>query len=216
MPPHKVEGQPALVIGYGQVGSEIAHVLRGLRMRVAVFDRELMRMVVAHEAGYVTHKSLARLIGHHRPILIIGATGRQALSDDDLRELPAETFLASVTSRDGEFPLPALRDAAEAVEDEGLAGTTYVLPHGARATVLAHGFPVNFHYAESVHNRHSDLTLAALLVGACTLARDDHGFSDGHNVERTDAVLQESRLLEDYYDRYGPQLPTQPTAEDPA
>ncbi|WP_420031380.1 NAD(P)-dependent oxidoreductase [Streptomyces sp. cg28] len=214
MPPHKVEGQPALVIGYGQVGSEIARVLQGLRMRVAVFDRELMRLVVAHEAGYVTHNDLTRLIEHHRPLLIVGATGRQALTEDDLSALPAETFLASVTSRDGEFPLSLLSEMAHTVLDEGTTGTTYVLGHGTSVTVLANGFPVNFHYAESVRNRHSDLTLASLLVGACTLARDGHGFSNGHNVERTDEVLHDSRLLADYYDRYGPSLPAPLTAKD--
>lgn len=56
----------------------------------------------------------------------------------------------------------------------------------------------------SLPNKYADLVLAALLVGAATLARENHGFSPGHNVARTDEILESCGLLERYYSRFGP------------
>src|SRR5262249_47559769 len=49
LPDEKLEGQPALVLGFGRIGSEVARVLKDRRMRVAVFDSDITRMVGAHE-----------------------------------------------------------------------------------------------------------------------------------------------------------------------
>jgi len=44
---------------------------------------------------------------------------------------------------------------------------------------------------------------AALVWGACTLARPGNGFAAGHDVARTDASIAESGLVERYYQLYG-------------
>ena len=71
------------------------------------------------------------------------------------------------------------------------------LPHALRVmavTVVADGLPVNFHYAESMPNQYSDLVLASMLLGACTLADPACEFLPGHNLESLDEL---SRVLEE-------------------
>jgi S-adenosylhomocysteine hydrolase len=232
-----VTGAPALVIGYGTVGEQIAQVLRSHRMRVAVHDTEWRRLVAAHEAGYLTAPELAALLDGHRPLLVVSSTGlggsdgsdeeagesgqaepaRQAsgpagqpagparpfgLGGEDLDFLPGDCFVAGISGRASEIDLAGLAERAEQIEDLGRAGVRYTLPNGP-VTVLADGLPVNLPFGDAVPARQSDLTMAAVVWGACTLARPGHGFAAGHNVARTDASLAESGLVERYYRLYG-------------
>jgi adenosylhomocysteinase len=204
LPNEKFEGQPALVIGFGRLGEQIADVLDTRRMRVAVYDREMVRLIAAHERGFLTSRSLDKLLARHQPFLIIGSTGRTSLRGEHLRILSRDAYLVSVTSRTHEFALDEFRKEAYAVEHLGTVGHRLLLPTGRTVTVVGDGYPVNFHYAESLPNKYADLVLAALLVGAATLAQENHGFCLGHNVARTDKVLESCGLLERYYSRFGP------------
>jgi S-adenosylhomocysteine hydrolase len=204
LPHEKFEGQPALVVGYGRIGQEVANILRARRMRVAVYDKELVRIVAAHERGFATDTDLGRLVAQHRPFLIVGSAGANSMMGPHFARIRRDCFLASVTSRNYEFAIHELAYISDNVEDDGKLGSTYTLGNGSRATVLAHGYPINFHYAESMPNKYADLVLASLMVGACTLASPGNGFAAGHNLDRTNVVLESSPLLERYYQLYGP------------
>jgi len=206
LPHEKFEGQPALVVGFGRIGQEVANVLRMRRMHVAVYDRELVRVVAAHERGFVTSDNLSELLAHHRPFLIAGTAGANALTREHFRHIARDCFAFSVTSRDYEFNLRDLAAHSRETVRHGRAGTAYQLAHGPSITLLAHGFPINFHYAESLPNKYSDIVLASLLLGACTLAEPDHGFADGHNVAKTNSILDRAELLKRYYDLYRPKF----------
>jgi len=206
LPHEKFEGQAALVVGFGRIGQEVANVLRMRRMHVAVFDRELVRVVAAHERGFLTSDNLCELIAHHRPFLIAGTAGANALTDEHFRHIARDCFAFSVTSRDYEFNLHDLAGLSREVVRHGRSGSAYQLAHGPSITLLAHGFPINFHYAESLPNTYSDIVLASLLLGACTLARPDHGFANGHNVAKTNSILDRAELLKRYYDLYRPRF----------
>ncbi|WP_322768847.1 NAD(P)-dependent oxidoreductase [Frankia sp. Cr1] len=204
LPEEKFEGQPALVIGFGRIGEQIAEVLRDRRMRVAVYDTTLVRLIAAHERGFLTARSLAQLLAEHQPLLVVGTTGRPSVRGEHLAFVRRDCYLVSTTSRTNEFALDELTDEAQHVRDVGVTGVRLHLGSGPAVTVLADGFPINFHHAESLPNKFADLVLAALLVGAATLARPDHGFAPGHNVAATDAVLESCGLLDRYYQRFGP------------
>jgi adenosylhomocysteinase len=118
--------------------------------------------------------------------------------------LQRDCYLISTTSRDFEFKLPEFMQRARAVRRRGRLGTTYDLPEGVKVTTLGHGFPINFHYAESLPNRYVDLVMGAMVLGAVTLTRPDHGFKPGHNLTATNQVLESSTLLRRYYHLYGP------------
>lgn len=205
LPTLKIEGQPALVIGYGNVGAQIAALLSQRRMRVAVHDADILRLIDAHESGYTTARDLDVLLARHTPLLVFGATGRTSMSTREFETLTRPTYLASVSSRDIEFDLPAL--AALASKETPSRAThlpsgTHRLPRGVDVTVLAGGMPVNFHETDSISNLHSDLVYAGVLTGACAIAT--RPAPAGLDPVWADTVLEESGLLQDYYERYGP------------
>ncbi len=206
LPALKIEGQPALVIGYGNIGAQIAALLTQRRMRVAVHDADILHLIDAHENGYVTARDLRTLLSGHEPLLVFGATGRTSMSKREFEALGRHVFLASVSSGDIEFDLPALE--ALAVQDAATrpalpaSSRTHTLRGGVEVTVLAGGRPVNFHETDSISNLHSDLVYAGMLTGACAVATDPA--PAGLDPSWADTVLEESGLLQDYYERYGP------------
>jgi S-adenosylhomocysteine hydrolase len=205
VPGEDFDEAPALVIGFGMVGEQVARVLSGQRMRVAVYDTEWRRLVAAHEAGFLTAPDLAALLDGHRPALIVSATGGTGLGGEDLDYLPGDCFIASVSGRAAEIDLPGLAERAEQIERVGelaRVGMRYTLPNGP-VTVLADGLPVNLVRGERVPARQSDLAMAAVAWGACVLARGGSGFGAGVDVGRTDAAIEESGLVERYYQLYG-------------
>ncbi|MFF8617950.1 hypothetical protein [Streptomyces sp. NPDC015350] len=204
LPDEKFEGQPVLVLGFGRIGHEAARVLEARRMRVAVFDADITRLVAAHEEGFLTGRSLEELVRAHRPRLVIGCVGSRSFGLREARLLPARSFLVSTTSRNFEFALDELREGSTAVTDRGVLGTSYQLADGPGICVLGHGMPINFHYAESLSNRYVDLVLAGLAVGAVALADGDERLRPGHNVAATNEILAESGIVDDYYRLYGP------------
>ncbi|MET9606005.1 hypothetical protein ABZZ17_13170 [Streptomyces sp. NPDC006512] len=215
LPALKIEGQPALVIGYGNVGAHIAALLTQRRMRVAVYDADILHLIEAHESGYTTARALGPLLTRHEPLLVFGVTGRTSMSTREYAALRRSVYLASVSSRDIEFDLPAL-EAAATQEPAARPVThpayrTHALPGGVDVTVLAGGRPVNFHETDSISNLHSDLVYAGMLTGACALAT--RPAPPGLDPAWADAVLDASGLLHDYYERYGP---GSPAGSDPA
>ncbi len=204
LPNEKFEGQAALVLGFGRIGEQVAEILRSRRMRVAVYDDAVVRLIAAHERGFVTNRFLALLVSQHRPLLIVGSSGRTSFRGEHAAALNRDCYLVSTTSRDTEFSLTELGDEATASVRAGILGRQLTLRNGVKATIVGDGFPINFHYAESMPNKYADLILASLLVGAATLASPGHGFVAGHNVAESDRVLESSGLLERYYDRFGP------------
>lgn len=204
LPEEKFEGQSALVLGFGRIGSEVARVLKTRRMRVAVFDADITRLVGAHEEGFLTGRLLDELVAAHRPKLVVGCAGRNSFGLPQARLLPHGSFLVSTTSRDYEFALEELRQGSGAVTKRGVLGTSYQLIDGPEVVLLGHGMPINFHHAESLPNRYVDLVLAGLAIGAICLAEGDPRLQPGHNVAATNAILTASGIVDDYYRLYGP------------
>lgn len=204
LPHEKWEGRPALVLGYGRIGRQVAHILRSLRMRVAVYDREIVALVAAHEEGFNTGRSLPHLIESHQPLLVFGNAGRGSLRGEHLSAFRKSAYLVSATSRTYEFAQHEFAAAAKRVVDYGRLGHAYLMDGGIELCLVGHGMPINFYHAESLPNRYIDLVISSLLLGGVTLARPDQGgFEPGHNLERTNAVLNTSPALETYYDWYG-------------
>jgi len=206
LPNEKFEGQPAVVIGYGRIGRQVGTILRSRRMRVGVFDREITHLLRAHEEGFETRRSLSELLSRTQPLLVVGCAGRKSFGLGDAMSIKRDCYLVSTTSRDYEFDLPALREASGEVENLGLVGTRFSLKRGSSLTILGHGMPINFHFAESLPNKYVDVVLGGLIVGAVMLASADNGFEPGlRNLERTNRALAESGIIDAYYALHGPE-----------
>ena len=206
LPNEKFEGQAAVVIGYGRIGRQVASILRSRRMRVGVFDREITHLLRAHEEGFETRRTLEKLLAKTQPLLVVGCAGRNSFGLSNGMAIGRDCYLVSTTSRDYEFDLAALRTASSRVEDLGLVGTRYTLSGGPSLTVLGHGMPINFHFAESLPNKYVDIVMGSLIVGAVKLVSEKHGFEPGlRNLERTNQALVDSGIIDAYYTYHGPE-----------
>ena len=122
-------GRPALVLGYGRLGRQTARLLRDVhRMRVAVYDPQPAALVTAQVDGFAISRSLTSLIKAHQPLLVIGGAGRGSLTGEHAAAFESSAYLASMTSRDYEFPLTEWAVRAERVIDYGPLGHGRVAP----------------------------------------------------------------------------------------
>ncbi|MGH8899845.1 MAG: hypothetical protein ACRDZ4_23130 [Egibacteraceae bacterium] len=204
LPDETWAGRPALVLGYGRLGRQAARLLRDVhRMRVAVHDREPVALVTAQVDGFAVDRGLAALIGAHRPLLVVGGAGRGSLTGEHAEAFLSSAYLASMTSRDYEFPLADWAKRADRIVDYATLGHSYHLPHGVELCVIGDGLPVNFHHRESVSNRVIDVVFAALLLGGATLAQPDQGgHGPGRDVALVDQILAGSPALDAYLELY--------------
>jgi adenosylhomocysteinase len=204
LPDETWAGRPALVLGYGRIGRQAAQLLRThQRMRVGVYDTDPVALVTAHQDGFLVNRDLAALIHQHRPLLVLGCAGRGSLGAEHIAAFRTSAYLASMTSRDYEFPLAALATKADRVIDYGRLGHGYLLADSVELCVVGDGLPVNFHHRESVPNRVIDLVFAALLLGGATLAQPDHGgHPAGRDVALVNDILATSPALSSYLDLY--------------
>lgn len=111
LPAHKVIGRPVTLLGYGALGSRLAHGLRCLGARVSIVDTDIRALVAAAEAGYPTRRTLTEAITADPPFLLAAATGEIALTRTDLPLLPDGLLLAPFATRD--FSLLVDGDLAE-------------------------------------------------------------------------------------------------------
>lgn len=94
------------VIGYGKVGSSIAHhlIMRGISPNV--FEEDPQRQLMAYNRNCQV-QSWKRLLNCSD--VLFSATGNQALELSDFRQLKNGCFVTSVTSSDDEFDFSFLR-----------------------------------------------------------------------------------------------------------
>lgn len=211
-------GRPALVLGYGRLGRQAARLLRDVyRMRVAVYDQQPATLVTAQVDGFAVSGSLTGTLRTHQPLLVLGSAGRGSLTGEHAGAFTSSAYLASMTSRDYEFPLSEWAERAIRVVDYGPLGHGYLMPGGIELCVLGDGLPVNFHHRESVPGRVIDLVFAALLLGGATLARPDRGgHSLGRDLACVNRTLAASPAMTSFLDRYGDDGPHRQLLTPPA
>jgi adenosylhomocysteinase len=196
LPHEKFDGRIAVVVGFGRIGEALAEVLRRHNVEVHVVDEAAAMQVRARERGFPSHASLPALLASISPRYIFACARPGAVDRESLLAVRGECALISVTSRDVAIDKGTLADSFVA-EPLGTLGTRYTR-EGASLLLLADGFPVNFHFAESMPNQQSDLVMASLLLGAISLARADPPWPAGNDSQRANAILNEGTLLEDF------------------
>lgn len=155
-------GRRVGVLGYGDIGSATARVLRGLGAIVAVTDSSATKQILAESDGFAV-LSLKGLL--RSSVALVACTGRRSIGAGTLDHSGASIILASGSSRQIEY---------EEVLDE--FDFAFELPAGMRATrvlrsrrasgalLLNEGFPINF-VGESLPGSIIDLVFAQLSVG---------------------------------------------------
>jgi adenosylhomocysteinase len=200
LPNIKFTGQRAIVVGYGRIGRALSQVLRSMHLQVVVVDHDRGARVSAAEDGFGTARTVAEAILARQPQFILSCAGRGGVSQEAFDALNGRTYLVSCTSRDYAFDKRYLESGFDA-ERFGTVGTIYSR-RGAELFLVADGFPVNFHHAESMPNAQSDLVMASMLLGAVHLCSADPEWPPGNDPARANFHLNTGTLLDDFYEMH--------------
>ena len=198
LPHEKFDGRRAVVVGYGVIGQALAERLRRINIDVHIADTSASMLVTARERGFQVSDALPNLVEDVQPRYIFSCAEPGAVGAEVLRRIRNDCALVSLTSRDVAFDKEALAVMARA-QPFGTVGTLYHKEDPPCTLLLiADGFPVNFHFAESMPNQQSDLVMASLLVGAITLAQANPSWPPGNDPARANSILNEGTLLHDF------------------
>jgi adenosylhomocysteinase len=132
-------GRNVLVLGFGKIGSSVARAAGSRGASVAVFDTRAHRCAVAIAAGF---RCPPRVVALHQADIIIGCTGTESLSVDDLQLLRPGVILASASSKRVEFGFSQVDEPRPT--SPATATRPVALPAGGSALLLSGGTPVNF------------------------------------------------------------------------
>ncbi|OMI33701.1 adenosylhomocysteinase [Streptomyces sparsogenes] len=141
-----LHGRPALVIGFGKLGSSIARLLHAKGVQVTVFDIDPVRRTQALSQGFsVARDREAALAGAG---LVLCATGAVSLRGEDFPHLRNGAYVATVTSSEDELELAGLPEVytrtmvGDHVTRYQTTGHYFYLANGGNAVNFLHGASV--------------------------------------------------------------------------
>lgn len=167
-----LRGRQVAVLGFGDVGSSVAHVAGSKGWNVGVFDPDYRKWATAKVAGF----NVPQIDSHgeanlkdfiNRYSLVLGASGHRSLSGKRLAYIGRNTYLASCSSKRLEIDISALESMA-LYKYELTIGTRYIVTGSfgdqISITVLANGRPINFFDgSESIPAEHIEFVWALML-----------------------------------------------------
>lgn len=189
-----LHGRPALVIGFGKLGSSIARLLHAKGVQVTVYDIDPIRRTQALSQGFTVARD--RDTALHNAGLVLCATGAISLRSEDFSALRNGAYVATVTSSEDELDLASLPAVYNRTRD-GEHITRYQTT-GHYFYLLNGGNAVNFLHGASV-GPFIFLVQAEILAAIRMLTRGD--LTGGmHEVSATDrAVIADTWLT--YFNR---------------
>ncbi|ROQ68237.1 adenosylhomocysteinase [Streptomyces sp. 840.1] len=141
-----LHGRPALVIGFGKLGSSIARLLHAKGVQVTVFDIDPVRRAQALAQGFaVARDRESALTGAG---LVLCATGSVSLRGEDFGNLRNGAYVATVTSSEDELELGTLPEVytrtkvGDHVTRYQTTGHYFYLANGGNAVNFLHGASV--------------------------------------------------------------------------
>lgn len=189
-----LHGRPALVLGFGKLGSSIARLLHAKGVHVTVYDIDPVRRTQALSQGFCAARDREAALGTAG--LVLCATGALALRGEDFPLLRNGAYVATVTSSEDELELAGLpsgysrHHASKNVIRYSATGHYFYLLNGGNAVNFLHGASVGpFIF----------LVQAEILAGVQLLARRDlersmHEIAPAHRAAIAGIWL-------DYYNR---------------
>jgi adenosylhomocysteinase len=103
-----LHGRPALVLGFGKLGSSIARLLHAKGVHVTVYDIDPVRRAQALSQGFTVARDRGQAISAAG--LVLCATGSLSLRGEDFPKLRNGSYVATVTSSEDELELDGLPD----------------------------------------------------------------------------------------------------------
>lgn len=170
LPDKNLSGRKALVIGFGNIGEQVALQLRDtLKMQVTIHDFDKIKLVKARQYGFEVQENLEA--GIKEKFLIIGTTGETIIKRSEILAMEHNIYLISASSEQWEFCISEL-EALSSKEvnlyrDSDKIGTKYKIRNTEKyVNLIADGYPINFWKTESMPNEVSDLIISLIFVSA--------------------------------------------------
>jgi adenosylhomocysteinase len=141
-----LHGRPALVIGFGKLGSSIARLLHAKGVQVTVYDIDPVRRTQALSQGFAVARDRHDALAHSG--LVLCATGALSLRGEDFPHLRNGAYVATVTSSEDELELAGLPEVYHRAQvGEGITryqttGHFFYLLNGGNAVNFLHGASV--------------------------------------------------------------------------
>lgn len=200
LPAYKVIGRAVLLIGFGTLGSRLAAALRAQGCHLSVVDTDPLALIGAAESGYPTFRTVGDALSGTNPFLVIGTTGEDALTPEDLLALPDGVFLAPFATKDFSL-LAEPRHGLHATSIPGV-GRHYRFSDGRSVILLGDGRSLNLFEADAIPNQGYDAYRAGTLIAATELCRRIDRFSSGIHTDFVDEIIAASGLYDTYYETY--------------
>jgi hypothetical protein len=143
-----LEGEWCHVVGFGQIGRQVAQLLTGIGLSVSVSDVMPAARTAAQQAGYPTFSAVAAALTAHRHRYVFGCSGQPSVTLADIDLMSGRAVLCSISSQDLRPVVTALHHSASSWPLRGV-GTGY-RRGDLEVVVLADGHAVNLHLAEGV------------------------------------------------------------------
>lgn len=205
LPEKNFSGRKALLIGFGNIGEQIAYYLRNsLSMQVTIYDSDTAKLIKAQQYGFNIEKELEAAV--KEKYLIVGATGETVIGRSEILAMVHNTYLISASSEQWEFcifELDALSsEKMDLLTDGKKIGIRYKIRNTEKyVNLIADGYPINFWETESMPNEVSDLIMSLIFISAVEIATNQ-SLSAGINIDiinELDKKYDLSKLYLEYH-----------------
>lgn len=196
----KLVGRTVVQLGYGDLGEVLAERYRQYGAKVVVIEPDLMKCIDAAEKGFSTFRTLEESMQYEKPFLIVGASGYNSISKDVINKLDDGTFVTSGATADLQVFKEYEREGCK-YKKIPKYGTQYEI-NGKHITVLGNGRSVNLFDSEAIPNQSNDIFKASQLVVTDKIINTEHNLKNRVELEIVDEWIEESGILEQYYNLY--------------
>ena len=166
-----LRGQAVLVVGYGMLGKAVAQDLRNLGMQVHVCELNSCHAFEAVSDGFYVTKDIKGVIKTIKPLLIVGCTGMDALTFDNLSLIEHDTYVATVSSNEIKMAYPELDNNFKLTFIENYA-RIYTLPSKSKLIILGNGASLNLFNGEGANHSEYQPFLALIIESIIYIAQN--------------------------------------------
>lgn len=193
-------GETCVIVGYGVLGRPIAHDMRNLGLAVHVCEIDDIKILEAQSDGFPATKDVKRLFTKLHPRIVLGCTGLDALTYENLSLLPNECYVATVSSNEIKQSFPEFNKRWKLNCCDNY-GRIYTSPEGKKLIILANGASLNLFNAEGAIHADYQPFLASMIVAILFLAkavRKGKKLPNGLNTELANQIEEENKILENF------------------
>lgn len=196
----KIVGRTIIQLGYGDLGETLADRYRDYGIRVIIVEPDVLKCIQAAEKGYTTFRTFKEAIKYEKPFLIVGASGFKSISDEVIQQLDDGTFITSGASADLDI-FKEYKKSGYEFKEIPKYGTQFNI-NGKHITILGNGRSINLFDSEAIPNKSNDIFKASQVVVTDKIINGQCNLDNDVEVDIVDKWIDESNILETYYDLY--------------